>query len=64
MAGNIFHIQEHVITCPRLVGAAEIGPQSVQLAIKQYSPKETPKSGNNSITIVAAHANGFVKVSQ
>ncbi len=34
----------------------------LHLAVKQYIPKSNPNPRPGDVTIIAAHANGFVKV--
>ena len=64
---SIFRVREHTIpTChireyPRAL--VEDQEDVLQLAIKQYTPKESPDPSKNGVTIVGAHANGFPKVS-
>lgn len=64
---SIFTVREHSIpTChireyPRAL-ASDDQEEELQLAIKQYTPKEDAGSAKNGVTIIGAHANGFPKV--
>ena len=66
MSSSIFKVQEHAIpTChireyPRALADDE--NDELQLAVKQYTPRESPSSSENGVTIIGAHANGFPKV--
>ena len=40
-----------------------VSDRSPNLSVKQYVPKMNPSPGAQDISIVGAHANGFVKVS-
>ncbi|KAF3761333.1 alpha/beta-hydrolase [Cryphonectria parasitica EP155] len=61
----VFDIKEHVIEgqhireYPRATAHAQ--EEILQLAVKQYIPKDNPKPKPGDITIIASHANGFVK---
>jgi hypothetical protein len=63
---SLFKIQEHTIpTChireyPRAL--ADDQEDSLQLAIKQYTPRESAGKADQSVTVIGAHANGFPKV--
>ena len=65
-AMTLFRVQEHAIpTChireyPRAL--ADHQEDVLQLAIKQYTPKESSDATKNGVTIIGAHANGFPKV--
>lgn len=62
----LFQVQEHTLpTChireyPRAL--ADDQEDVLQLAIKQYTPKEKAVSPRQEVTIIGAHANGFPKV--
>ena len=63
--GFNFDVTEHVIPCQHIRGY----PHSVRepsallkLAVKQYVPTYHADSSQPSVTIIAAHANGIVKV--
>lgn len=64
---TIFRVQEHTIPTshireyPRAL--ADDQEDILQLAIKQYTPKESSGLSKNGVTIIGAHANGFPKVS-
>jgi hypothetical protein len=63
---TLFDIKEHVVDgqhireYPRATAHSQ--EEVLQLAVKQYIPKDNrhPKPGD--LTIIASHANGFVKV--
>ena len=67
MSSSIFRVQEHSIPAchireyPRAL-AGEDQEEELQLAIKQYTPKESAGAAKNGVTIIGAHANGFPKV--
>jgi hypothetical protein len=58
-----FKVQEHIIPCQHIQqeGSSE-GSQPKRLSIKQYTPLSNPSPSSGDLTIIAAHANGFVKV--
>ena len=66
MALSNFRVQEHSIpTChireyPRAL--ADDQEDVLQLAVKQYTPKQSAGEGEQGVTIIGAHANGFPKV--
>lgn len=63
---TLFDIKEHVVDAQHIReyprATAHSQEEVLQLAVKQYIPKDNlnPKPGD--ITIIASHANGFVKV--
>ena len=65
MSSSIFAIQEHTIpSChireyPRAL--ADDQEDVLQLAVKQYTPKESPSGIDQGVTVIGAHANGFPK---
>lgn len=66
MSSSIFRVQEHTIdTChireyPRALADDE--NDVLQLAVKQYTPKEKSDAESIGVTLIGAHANGFPKV--
>lgn len=64
---TLFHIKEHVIDTQHIReyprATAHSQEEVLQLAVKQYIPKDNPDPKPGDITIIASHANGFVKVS-
>lgn len=63
---TLFDIKEHVVDgqhireYPRATAHSQ--EEVLQLAVKQYIPKDNPNPKPGDITIIASHANGFVKV--
>lgn len=63
---TLFDIKEHVVDgqhireYPRATANSQ--EEVLQLAVKQYIPKDNPNPKPGDITIIASHANGFVKV--
>lgn len=66
MSSTLFHIHEHIIPCQhvREYPRATRGKQEdvLYLHVKQYCPQDNPNPQPGDATIIAAHANGFVKV--
>ena len=66
MSTNIFHTKTHVFPGQyiREYPSATLNSQEepLQLHIKQYIPRDASKAQTGAVTIVAAHANGFIKV--
>ena len=66
MSTTYFKIQEHSLPATHIreyPRATALDQEDVlHLAIKQYTPLETVKTGSEAITIIGAHANGFPKV--
>lgn len=65
--GFVFNVVEHVIPGQHIREYVHSinGPQEtvVQLAIKQYTPKDRPSPvSKNAITIIGTHGTGFPKV--
>lgn len=63
---SVFEITEHVISCQHIRGyphSAKSPSALLNLAIKQYTPTFQAEGTQPKITIIAAHANGIVKVS-
>ena len=62
MSTTKFSVTEHILPCqyireyPRAVRSDHA---SLQLAIKEYRPLNTSETLPGSVTIIAAHANGF-----
>lgn len=65
---TVFDIKEHVIDGQHIREYARATAHSqeevLQLAVKQYIPKDNPHPKPGDITVIASHANGFVKVSE
>lgn len=63
---TIFDIKEHVVDAQHIReyprATANSQEEVLQLAVKQYIPKDNPNPKPGDITIIASHANGFVKV--
>lgn len=63
---TLYHIKEHVIEGQHIREYAQATAHSneevLKLAVKQYIPKDNPNPKPGDITIIASHANGFVKV--
>lgn len=61
-----FVIKEHVIETQHIReysrATAHSQEEALNLAVKQYIPKDNPSPQPGDITVIAAHANGFVKV--
>lgn len=63
---SVFKIQEHTIPTthireyPRAL--ANDQEDELQLAVKQYTPRENARKDDQGVTIIGAHANGFPKV--
>lgn len=66
MSTNTFHIKTHLLPGQyiREYPSATLDSQEepLQLHIKQYIPRDASRAQTGAVTIVAAHANGFVKV--
>lgn len=63
---SAFETTEHVITCQHIRGyphSTKSPSALLKLAIKQYTPTFQAEGTQPKITIIAAHANGIVKVS-
>lgn len=66
MSSSHFAVTEHTLPGSHIRGyplaTAETHEDVLNLAIKQYTPKDntTPQPGD--VTIIGAHANGFPKV--
>lgn len=63
---DMFLIKEHVVTGQHIReyarATAKAQEEALQLAVKQYIPKDNLDPQPGDITIIASHANGFVKV--
>ncbi len=61
-----FNVHEHTIPTAHIreYPRALVDDQEdvLQLAIKQYTPKESRGRSQQSVTVIGAHANGFPKV--
>ncbi|KAI6364967.1 hypothetical protein MCOR25_005562 [Pyricularia grisea] len=60
-----FHIKEHVIEAQHIReyprATANSQEEVLQIAVKQYIPKNNPNPQPGDVTIIGAHANGFPK---
>ena len=67
MFSQVFNIRTHLLPCQYIreypAATAEGQEDTLQLHIKQYTPKVEEKLVFGAITIIGAHANGFPKVS-
>jgi hypothetical protein len=63
---SAFHIKDHVVEAqhvreyPRATAHSQ--DEVLYLSVKQYIPKSNPNPQPGDVTVIAAHANGFVKV--
>lgn len=66
MSANIFHIKTHIFPGQyiREYPSATLDSQEepLQLHVKQYIPRDAARVQTGAVTIIAAHANGFIKV--
>ncbi|KAH0536183.1 hypothetical protein FGG08_006922 [Glutinoglossum americanum] len=66
MSAQFFRVQKHSVPCqhireyPRATAAVQ--EDVLKLAVKQYTPLDNPNPSPGDITIISAHANGFIKV--
>ena len=61
---SVFRIDQHVIEGQHIrqyPGGSKDQETALKLYIKQYSPLDNPKPRAGDTTIIAAHANGFIK---
>ncbi|KAK4209781.1 alpha/beta-hydrolase [Rhypophila decipiens] len=62
---EIFHIKEHTVEAQHIReyprATANSQEEVLHLALKQYIPKNNPTPQPGDVTILASHANGFVK---
>ncbi|KAK1759498.1 alpha/beta-hydrolase [Echria macrotheca] len=60
-----FHIKEHTVEAQHIReyphATAHSQEEVLYLAVKQYTPKNNPTPKHGDVTIIASHANGFVK---
>jgi hypothetical protein len=67
MSTSLFIVKEHTIECQHIREYARATSSSqedvLNLAIKQYTPLDNLEPSQGDVTIIAAHANGFPKVS-
>lgn len=65
MSCSIFHIKEHVVEAQHIReyprATANSQEEVLHLSFKQYIPKSNPTPQPGDVTILASHANGFVK---
>ncbi len=66
MSSQFFTVKEHVVEAQHIREYPRATAQSQEdvlyLAVKQYIPKNNPNPQPGDVTIIGAHANGFVKV--
>lgn len=66
MSPQVFRVDEHVLPCQHIRHdpQATAGRQedTLQLAVKQYTPLNNLEHKTGDITIVGGHGNGFSKV--
>lgn len=66
MATNIFHIKKHILPGQHIreYPSATLDSQQepLQLHVKQYIPQNASRARAGAVTVIAAHANGFIKV--
>ena len=66
MSSTLFQITQHTCPCQHIQeyhrGTKLRQEDSLNLAIKQYTPLDNIEAGDNAVTIIAAHAIGFAKV--
>ena len=66
MLSEVFRIEEHLVPCQHIreYARATANEQEdvLHLAVKQYIPLDNPDPRSGDLTIIGAHANGFVKV--
>lgn len=66
MSTNIFHIKTHILPGQHIreypSATLESQEEPLQLHIKQYIPRDVSRAQTGAVTVVAAHANGFIKV--
>jgi hypothetical protein len=64
---NVFKITDHVVPCQHIRewprATADGDDADLSLSVKQYVPLDNLAPRPGDVTIVAAHANGFPKVS-
>jgi hypothetical protein len=64
---DLFEIKEHTVEAQHIReyprATANSQEDVLRLSVKQYIPKSNPHPIPGDVTIIAAHANGFVKVS-
>ena len=62
-----FEIKEHKVEAQHIReypnATAHSQEEVLYLSVKQYIPKNNPSPKPGDVTIIASHANGFVKVS-
>ncbi len=67
MSQHLFEVKEHVFDgehireYPRATANSQ--EDVLRVCAKQYIPRSNPKPQPGDVTIIAAHANGFAKVS-
>lgn len=64
MSASVFSVTEHVLPCQYIreyPHAVKSEHARLRLAVKQYRPLDNLAAAPGSVTIIAAHANGFPK---
>lgn len=63
---TLFHVKDHIIDGQHIReypnATAHSQDDILQVVVRQYTPKNNPTPQKGDITIIATHANGFVKV--
>ena len=65
MSASNFTVTEHKCPCSyirQFPHGVKNGDEELQLAVKEYRPRGYCEPTGDSVTIIAAHANGFPKV--
>ena len=66
MSDEFFRVIEHIVPCQHVreyLGAIKSQKDdALHLAVKQYIPRGPPLDDARGVTIIGAHANGFLKV--
>lgn len=65
---TLFDVKEYVVDGQHIREYARATAHSqeevLKVAVKQYTPRDNPNPQPGDITIIASHANGFVKVAR
>lgn len=65
MSTSLFQVTEHEIACQHIREypyAVKSERQPLKLAIKEYQPLDNLDASPGSVTLIATHGNGIVKV--
>jgi hypothetical protein len=67
MSTSVFKVHEHTLPCTYIreypLATVDSQEDTLHLAIKQYTPLDNLAPQKGDVTVIAAHANGFPKVS-